>query len=248
MMWFPKLRLPCGSDDCCNVWQVTLMLGGFGGSYKKNNNLKNFGKCQEMVYKNSGLEECMELWAKTEALFHSDFVACSDKMEKYLIAVLKASWLFGYDNQGTFLGTMPNGLASLRMLCSGEILLVMFELRQLLPALKIILGKDDIGGIDGVNGFLKNLSTEEIVKLKDNGCQASYIVQQEGQVVYIPVGYVVAEKCMKGVLVYGLRKTLMPASSMAFENYSLLSGLFEDSKKPVDKLKSTLPFLNPETE
>ncbi|CAE7871566.1 unnamed protein product [Symbiodinium necroappetens] len=228
--------------------KVMLMLGGFGGSYKKNTTLKTVGKCQEMVYKNSGLEECMELWTKTEALFHHDFVACSDKMEKYLTAVLKASWLFGYDSQGTFVGTMPNGLASLRMLCSGEVLLVMFELRQLLPAMKILLGKDDVGGMEGVNTFLKNLSVEEIAKLKNNGCHASYIVHQEGQIVYIPVGYVVAEKCMKGVLVYGLRKTVMPATAMASENYSLLTGLFEESKKPVDKMKATLPYLNPDAD
>lgn len=62
---------------------------------------------------------------------------------------------------------------------------------------------------------------------------------------YVPVDRVAAERSVKGVLVYGIRKTVMMTSNIAHENYSLLQGLFETSGKPVDKMKTTLPFLQP---
>lgn len=66
---------------------------------------------------------------------------------------------------------------------------------------------------------------------------------------YVPVGWVAAERSVKRVLVYGIRKavmlTVMLTSNVAHENYSLLQGLFEASGKPIDKMKTTLSFLQP---
>lgn len=62
---------------------------------------------------------------------------------------------------------------------------------------------------------------------------------------YVPVGWVAAERSVKRVLVYGIRKAVMLTSNVAHENYSLLQGLFEASGKPIDKMKTTLSFLQP---
>eukprot|EP00435_Cladocopium_sp_Y103_P068230 s676_g31.t1 len=250
------LESPCCISNCAFFTDFTknpkallvdvqLMLTSFGGSYKKNANMKSTGKCQEMVAKNNGLDECQELWASVAALFKSPFTQATDEMEAYLKNVLKVSWLQGLDSQGNFVGSMPNGLGCLRFQCSGEVAWTMFELRQLIPAMKIILSKDDVGGLEGVNAFVKSLGLKEIAELQSHGCTAYYCRQAEGQVVYVPIGWVAAERSVKGVLVYGLRKTVMFSSAVSYENYGLLAGLYEASKKPVDKMKATLNLLQP---
>ena len=221
------------------------MLSGFGGGYKKSPIMKTTHKCQEMVYKNAGLEEASDFWDFVSSLFAPGFVPISDSMEKYLQNVMKATWLYGYDSQGAFVNSMPNGLGCFRLQCSGEIMWALFELRQLLPAIKLVLGKDDVGGLEGVSTYLKQLTVEELAKLEKNGCKAHFIHQKENQVLYVPVGWMATEHCVKGVLVYGLRKTVMHCSPVASENYNLLTCLFEASKKPVDKMRATVPFLTP---
>ena len=221
------------------------MLTSFGGSYKKNPNMKTVGKCQEMVVKNNGLDECQEMWASVAALFNPSFMQPSDGMEGYLKNVLKATWLYGLDAGGNYIAHMPNGLGSLRYQCSGEVAWILFELKQLIPAVKIMLNKDDVGGLDGLSKFIQALTAAELETLESNGCVAHHCRQTEGQVMYVPVGWVSAERSVKGVLVYGIRKTVMVTSNIAVENYSLLQGLFETSGKPVDKMKATLPLLQP---
>lgn len=221
------------------------MLTSFGGSYKKNPNMKTVGKCQELVVKNNGLDECQEMWQSVAALFSPSFLQPADDMEGYLKNVLKATWLYGLDAGGNYISHMPNGLGSLRFQCSGEVAWILFELKQLIPAVKILLKKDDVGGLDGLNKFMQALTSAELEALEGHGCVAHHCRQAEGQVMYVPVGWVAAERSVKGVLVYGIRKVVMLTSNVAYENYSLLQGLFEASGKPVDKMKTTLSFLQP---
>ena len=67
------------------------MLGGFGGSYKKSAALKQSNKCQELIYKNNGVEECDALFNEVAGLFKApSFVeAGANGMEKYLVNVLQ---------------------------------------------------------------------------------------------------------------------------------------------------------------
>ncbi|CAE7239963.1 unnamed protein product [Symbiodinium sp. CCMP2456] len=226
--------------------KVQVMLGGFGGTYKKAAALKASGKCQELIQKGNGMEECDGLFKEVGELFKE---ACftqagAGNMERYLSNILQASWLFGYEAQSAHLNQLPNGLGCFRLLCSGEVAWTLYDLKKLVPAMRIMLSKDDIGGLEGVSAFLKALTDRDMITLSSHGCAPQWIVQKEGQIMFIPAGFVATEHCKRGVLVYGIRKTLLYASNEAAESYSVLISLHEASKKPVDKLKATACFLS----
>ena len=229
--------------------QVQLLLGGFGGAYKKAASMKTTQKTQEMIYKGAGLEECDTLWASLCSLFKPSFQSVGTGMEQYLQNVLNASWLVGFDSGASFVNTYPNGLACFRLLCAGEMTWALFELRQLIPAMKVIQLKDNIGGMEDLLSFLKNLTADDAKNLAEKGCPAHYVTQSSNQILYVPVGWVGAEHCSKGVLLYGLRKTIAGQSQLASANYDLLISLFASSNKPVEKMKSTSGILTaPEAE
>ena len=96
------------------------MLGSFGGSYKKTQALKTTQKCQELVVKNAGLDECNKLWQAIFGLFKHPVVSADADADKYLQNVLAATWLWGYESLGTSLTLPPNGLGYFRVLCPGR--------------------------------------------------------------------------------------------------------------------------------
>ncbi|CAE7249881.1 unnamed protein product [Symbiodinium sp. CCMP2592] len=227
--------------------KVQVMLGGFGGSYKKAAALKASGKCQELIQKGNGMEECETLFKEVGELFkEASFTSPgAGDMERYLTNILQASWLFGYEAQSAHLNQLPNGLGCFRLLCSGEIAWTLYDLKKLVPAMRVMLNKDDIGGLEGVSVFLKGLNDRDMITLASHGCAPQWILQKEGQILFIPAGFVATEHCKRGVLVYGIRKTLLYVSQEAADSYNVLISLHEASKKPVDKLKATACFLNP---
>ena len=156
------------------------MLGGFGGSYKKAASLKVNGKCQELIFKDNGIEECETFFGEVMSLFKSaSFVQPgANGMEKYLTNVLQATWLYGYEAASSHVGQSPNGLASFRLLCSGEITWWLFDLKKLVPAMKIMLAKDNVGGLEGVSAFIKDLSAANAITLASHGCEPHVIVQK----------------------------------------------------------------------
>ena len=227
------------------ILQVQFMLGAFGGAYKRNPAIKANGRCQDLIQGGHGLQECNELLEEIQKVFNPGFSPVAETMEKYLQNVLQASCLFGLESFNYAISCMPNGLASLRLLCSGEILWVRAETRQLHAAMKMILAKDDVGGIDGVAAYMKGLEAAGVEKLMDHGCKIMCCKQTPGQVLYIPVGWMCGEFCTKGVLIYGLRKTLIYASNHAQANYEALTSLYAECKRPVDKMKATGTFVSP---
>ncbi|CAE7667911.1 unnamed protein product [Symbiodinium sp. CCMP2456] len=223
--------------------KVQLLLGGFGGTYKKQ--LKQVSKVQDLVSKNHGLEEVDKLWSSIVELFEAKFTSPNEQMENYLQKIIQASWMVGFDTAAHYFGFLPNGLASMRLLCSGEMLWLLFDMRQLSAAMKVILEKDDHGGIEGVTEFVKNLDEKGVAMLAKHGCTVHMIQQGPGQVLFIPTGWFAVERCVKGLLVYGIRKTFIYPSQKASSNYEILQGVHVESKKPVDKMRATAAFIAP---
>ena len=50
---------------------------------------------------------------------------------------------------------------------------------------------------------------------------------------------------MKGVLIYGVRRTVMYSGTKASNNYEAMLELFAQSQRPVDKMRATLALLTP---
>ena len=225
-----------------------MMMGGFGGAYKKAPTTKSSGKAQELVAKGNGLEQCDKFWNDIFELFSdSPFVLPSSpgsNLEKYMQNVLAATWLTGLDSQAHFVASPPNGLGCFRLLVSGEVTWALFELRQLAAALKQI-GLPEQLGLDELYGHLKTCNEETIKDMNKHGCVAKFAVQKPGSLLYIPTGWIAAECVNSGLLVYGLRKTVLYPSARAGESYEIYIGMSSKSGKPVDKMQTTLSLIAP---
>ena len=228
--------------------RVQMMMGGFGGAYKKAPTTKSTGKAQELVVKGNGLEQCDKFWTDIFELFaDSPFVLPSSQgsnLEKYMQNVLAETWLTGLDSQAHFVACPPNGLGCFRLLVSGEVTWALFELRQLSAALKQ-MGLPDQLGLDELYSNLKACDEKVVADLYKHGCTAKFAVQKSGSLLYIPTGWVAAECVSNGLLVYGLRKTLLYPSPRAGESYEIYIGMSTKAGKPVDKMQTTLSLIAP---
>ena len=111
-------------------------------------------------------------------------------------------------------------------------------------ALKIVWKKDDFG-MEELTKAMQKLKPEDTVELHAAGCDVTWCVQSSGLCLYTPAGWLAAEYASKGVLIYGLCKTILPKCGVAVENYGLLMGLLQWDKKPVGKYKTTCLLLEP---
>ena len=118
-----------------------------------------------------------KMWASSSRCFTQ---AGAGNMECYLSNVLQASRLFGYEAQSAQLYQLPNSLGRFRLLCFGEVAWRLSGLNKLVQAMKIMLSKDDIGGLEGVPAFLKALADRDMITLSSHGCAPQWIVRKEG--------------------------------------------------------------------
>ena len=208
----------------------------------KKRTMKTHQRCQEMVAAGSGLEECGKLWQSVLEAFQGKVVSAQDDMESYLKNVLAASWLVGFESQSAFVSTPANGMGCLRVLTSGEVSWVLFEMSSLLAGLRVLLGADKIS-MDVACDAVKNLDASQAAKLRDAGCKMYHVKQAPQQILWVPAGFLAAERCAKGILIYGLRNSFLYSSEMAAQSYGALVDLYSNSGKPVDKLKATLKLI-----
>ena len=71
---------------------------------------------------------------------------------------------------------------------------------------------------DGSSDVILSLDYETLVKLKDNGCSAYYCHQNMGEGIYLPAGFLAAERTGSAVLIYGVRKSFcLKGTASAYE-------------------------------
>ena len=204
---------------------VQVMLGGFGGSYKK----AAFEGIGEMPGADPegqwhggvrwSLQRCgralqgaspkLELatWSATSAMFCRRAGSSVTKHNRHSCTSFQTVWVaFGCYVSARWLGGC------------------------LVQAMKIMLSKDDIGGLEGVPAFLKALADRDMITLSSHGCAPQWIVRKEGQSMFLPAGFLATEHCKRGVLVYGIRKALLYTSQGPAERYNVVINLHEASK------------------
>ena len=162
-------------------------LSGFGGSFKRTPAFKSEGRCQDLIYKGSGLEESDLMWRSLQECFSTPFLSStSAALERYMTNVLAASWMYGMDSQHHHLNLAPNGLGAFRALVSGEVKWALMELRSLIPALKIKWSKDNFG-LNELLTQMQSLTASDISELVALGCDVEWCVQAPGTVLFTPL-------------------------------------------------------------
>ena len=143
----------------------------------------------------------------------------------------------------------PNGLAMFKLQCVGEVTTVCAPLSSLAPALQLVLEKDKLP-LQDVKDKLCNLTIQEAHHLKENDATLFRAMQKAGDVLFIPPGFIHAEICISGVLIYGLRKSVFVLSDggddadardiPAAANYEALIGCLENEGSSTENYKTAL--------
>ena len=120
--------------------QVSILLGEFGGSYKKN--CKTEPRTQHPVYPDKGRQEVAKHFQPfVDSLPPAIRVSDEGLQAGPLPNVLETLWIYGYTVDLKDVGSTPNGLPMWKLMCSGEVRYILLNITKLVAALAA-LGED----------------------------------------------------------------------------------------------------------
>ena len=225
--------------------RVQMALGLWGGKYKKEEGFKSTGKAQEPVYKRSGKEEIDAMFSSIQSCFPPASFPDEGELPADIAKVFDSVWLYGFDVKMASVAQTPNGVAIFKYLAAGEVEYLLFELKTFVPAVKTILEKDAVS-VDEAIAFINNLTTEKMKQFCEKGGAMQRAVLSTAEVLYIPTGYLIAERSSKGILLYGLRKSVVTKSEAACCNYEELIGLYTAANRGTTKMLAMLDAIKPQ--
>ena len=141
----------------------------------------------------------------------------------------------------------PNGLGMFKALASGEVTVVLAEFTSLASAHRAIHGEEQQVSVDSARDLLKKASLEDLKAYHSvHHVKMRSVKLTPWQVLYVPVGWIVAEQASRGVLIYGARCTFAVRTIVAHETYeALISGWAVSNQGRADKMREVLHCLQP---
>lgn len=213
--------------------RTQMMFGTWGGQYKKKEACKSEGRVQQPTSAGKGKEETDAYFGHVSDLFQPKGFVDTKKLPSHVGALLNTTWLFGYDNKMYCTANTPNGLSMAKFLTHGSVNWVLFNLSDLVSALKIIDGSDQAYPLDALMARVEKFEVSDLCALAGKGCVAQRRLQVAGECLYIPAGWIAAEIAAEGVLLYGVRKTWVPISQDCHNSYEELIGCYTAEQRPV---------------
>ena len=212
-------------------WQkaarMQVALGNFGGKYKKAECFLKEKKAQLPLYTKEGKEETAEMMMN-----FMDAVPKDNRLDVTgdFAKILDTVWLFGMDPKLRSLGNTPNSMAMFKTLVHGEVKVMAFEAASLVAALRQELKKDVIA-YDDLIDKLTHYGATTLELMAKNGAKICVGTIQASQTFYVPQGWLVLEQPVKGVLIYGCRKTTLFKSEAGKRAYEAMVGLHAASDR-----------------
>ena len=118
-----------------------------------------------------------------------------------------------------------------------------FQLTSLIAALRISFKTEQVT-LASLKEQVMNLTEDKLNKLKSDGCVMHTVVQCAWQTVYVPAGWYTAEECIKGILVYGCRRTMVIKMPESHDQYEALTGVYRESDNAGHKhMEGVLAFM-----
>eukprot|EP00435_Cladocopium_sp_Y103_P027036 s3755_g6.t1 len=228
-------------SDWCNTPKMQVALGSFGGRYKKTESFTSYGKAQMVLFSKEGKEESVELLQHFMGTIPE---SSRVKGENDFARITDTLWLYGYDPELCSIAATPNGMAMLKVLAYGEVKWLVMECGSLLAALRTELKLETIG-LDDLDRYIGALTHEDLVNCKKHGLKAVSCVQKANEAIFVPAGWICCEQCTQGMLIYGLRCTLLLRGEAAQASYETLVGLHSAAGKPTEKMQQALDLMLP---
>ena len=115
-----------------------------------------------------------------------------------------------------------------KILVQGEIQWLAAPISDLITGLRTLSGLDQID-LDKLKELVLDLDMEKLKRLKDAGVRFHSAKQLTNDMMFMPPGWYCLEAPSKGVLVYGVRNTLITKSSTSHANFEAAAGVFNAS-------------------
>lgn len=244
----PALITECEAmTSFCSEKRVQLMMGQWGGQYKKRPSTKSHGRVQEPTKAAKGREEADAFMQRVMSMFPEDSVVALENMPAGFKNLLSVTWLYGYDTRMHSIGCTPNGMGMIKALCAGEVTWLMWDVAALAAALKEIDKATEPISIDTLTKRVQTFTKSDFADIRTHGCITRVAIQKMNTIMVIPAGYMVAQLSSAGVLLYGVRRTFLQQSDAAAARYEELIGCFEAANKDTVKMRETVELMKATT-
>ena len=213
------------------------VLTGFGGRYKKQQSYAEEKKTTSTLSVKQGKEE-------TEQFFTS-LMKNIDSLMVNLTTVSASwnstSWLWGYSPEYTGIGFSPNSAGVFRCIVLGEVETWAIDVRSFVAASKQL--NQEITDAEALSTAVKNLTAEQVKVLEGKGAKIYFHLLKKEELIYVPVGWAVAEKARQCTVLYGVRKSVFFASTGVADSYKTAKDLLAASGASVSKMDAVLELL-----
>ena len=193
-------------QEWSKIAKVQMMLGTFGGSYKRKDAFKEHGRVQQMAVQKFGLEETTTFIDHLNGHLKKDELITPSTVQP-VEQHLKCIWLFGNSPSLKHAALCPNCLGQWRVCAQGEIRYFLTAVTSFVAAMRLLTPEDQEFTPEKIVQEFENLDPDKLKKVSDNGCKVYTVVVKPNDALWVPVGWMVAEMSLKGVLLYGVRKT-----------------------------------------
>ena len=225
----------CKASSAASTWRnsatVAVKLSEFAGNYKKAQSFKDNGRAQAIMLPKQGKEE-------TEGFLDNFFSPPGVDVSSVDGATdaVKNIWYWGYDPKLCGAWLAPNACALLKVLVMGELTLLAANLADLVEALRSSKPIEEITS-DMVTSFFLSLTGKAPLFPKIKIFQTT---MQADDVVYVPTGWLIAERSSSTVKVYGVRKSLFVQSTNARVSFAAAVDLLSRSNRDSSKMAAIL--------
>ena len=211
-----------------------MALSNFGGQYKKSDAYKEYGMGQWPLCPKEGKEDTDIMLNEFDKV--SEVPQMSIKVGIPGGNATKATWMFGYDPEMARVDFAPHALGMVKALERGEVRWILFELCGLVAAIKKPLQVTEVavGELAKCTRTMDNGKVEQIAR---DGCKPHFVIQKPYEALYVPTGWLCAERSHTGTLLYGARKSKIAAAEASLRDYKEAIEVFKSSKKSISQVQ-----------
>ena len=148
---------------------------------------------------------------------------------------MSACWLYGSAAELKAVGVLPNHSCMMKLLVSGEVRHIFVRAKDLLGVLyktKVIESEHDL---PSALGHLQGLDAAGLMDLCKSGVNILETTQHKGELLFVPMGWVVVEIANPSVHLFGVRKSFMLRSSK--DDYELFMKIVTARGQNTDRMK-----------
>ena len=200
----------------------------FGGGYKRLKTYDTLLWAQQVTVEKAGKEDIEELFST----FHADSV-CIKKINPNFATT---SWWFGCAPTLVNVDTLPNAAGQFRLLAMGEM-----QVRAVAASDIVDNPLPGMPERPTVADALKSFS--EMRAAPESGIKIFSTTLKAGELLWLPCGYLVAERSLRGPLVYGIRKSVFTAHPESKKNMDAVIGMLKQEKKSTSRLEEVAALL-----